>query len=220
MAQRTIHYLLGELLLREVPLPDAPRFLLGSLLPDAFVSREDRDVTHFAVKTETLSWVDYDAFAARFPALLRTDALYLGYYMHLLEDDCYRQLLHGKYFDRFNITTDRDLGDLYRDYTILNAVIRREFGLSSRLGPTPEDESAKTLYTAIAPLDPAGMKSELEHDFSYEAQGELRFLTFDLLEDFLHEWLPVCVGELRALLAGAPTRPAQSFAWKRRARYN
>ena len=220
MAQRTIHYLFGELLLKEIPLPDEPRFLLGSLLPDAFVSRADRDITHFAVKTADRSWLDYDAFYDRFGGLVREDPLYLGYYMHLFEDDCYRQIMHGKYYDRFNITSDADCQTLYRDYTILNGVIKRAFGVSSRLGDPPWDENARKLYTAIVPLDPEGMKKELEHDWDFDLDGELHFLTFDILKEFLAEWLPVCEKQMRAVLNGERGVPAKDFAWKRRARYN
>ena len=220
MAQRTVHYLFGELLLREVPVADAPRFLLGSLLPDAFVCREDRDTTHFAVKTADRSWLDYDAFYDRFGGFVREDPLYLGYYMHLFEDDGYRRIMHGKYYDRFTLTSDADLEALYRDYTILNGVIKREFGVSSRLGETPRDDNAKRLYTAIAPLDPEEMKKELARDFSCDLEGELRFLTFDILREYLDEWLPAGVRQMEAILGGERGVPAESFAWRRRARYN
>jgi len=46
MAQRTIHYLFGEIFSRQVELKNKNRFLLGSILPDAYADVSDRDKTH------------------------------------------------------------------------------------------------------------------------------------------------------------------------------
>ena len=51
MAQRTIHYLFGELFSKQIELKDKQRFLLGNVLPDAYAKGSDRDRTHFTVKT-------------------------------------------------------------------------------------------------------------------------------------------------------------------------
>ncbi len=47
MAQRTIHYLIGEELLRRCDLRDAERFRVGNLLPDAHTQTSHREITHF-----------------------------------------------------------------------------------------------------------------------------------------------------------------------------
>jgi len=47
MAQRTIHYLFGEIFSRQVEFRNKKRFLLGSLLLDAYVDVSDREKTHF-----------------------------------------------------------------------------------------------------------------------------------------------------------------------------
>lgn len=52
MAQRLIHYLLGEIFSKEIELKSKERFLLGSIIPDAYMDLKDRDKTHFANRTE------------------------------------------------------------------------------------------------------------------------------------------------------------------------
>ena len=52
MAQRLIHYLLGEIFSEEIELKNKKRFLLGSIMPDAYMNLKDRDKTHFANRTE------------------------------------------------------------------------------------------------------------------------------------------------------------------------
>ena len=42
MAQRTIHYLFGEVIANQIELTDKERFLLGSIMPDA-IEVCDRD---------------------------------------------------------------------------------------------------------------------------------------------------------------------------------
>lgn len=52
MAQRLIHYLLGEMLSKEIELKNKERFLLGSVMPDAYKELKYRDKTHFANRTD------------------------------------------------------------------------------------------------------------------------------------------------------------------------
>ena len=59
MAQRTIHYLFGELLSKQIELKDKKRFLLGSLIPDAYVDVKFRDVTHYKVRGEEGTYLNF-----------------------------------------------------------------------------------------------------------------------------------------------------------------
>lgn len=47
MAQRTIHMLFGTLLADKIELSDKNRFLMGSILPDAYSNPTNRKVAHF-----------------------------------------------------------------------------------------------------------------------------------------------------------------------------
>ena len=94
MAQRTIHYLFAELISREIPVGEKNRFLLGSVLPDAFSDVPQRQITHFKRSLPGNRTIfDFDAFKKKFGTLMRRDSLYLGYYLHLLEDAFYRQFI-------------------------------------------------------------------------------------------------------------------------------
>ena len=59
MAQRLIHYLLGEIFSKEIELKSKERFLLGSIIPDAYMDLKDRDKTHFANRTEETTYFDF-----------------------------------------------------------------------------------------------------------------------------------------------------------------
>lgn len=66
MAQRLIHYLLGEIFSEEIELKNKKRFLLGSIMPDAYMNLKDRDKTHFANRTEETTYFDFNLFREKF----------------------------------------------------------------------------------------------------------------------------------------------------------
>ena len=84
MAQRLIHYLLGEIFSKEIEPKSKERFLLGSIIPDAYMDLKDRDKTHFANITEETTYFDFNLFREKFDRQINEDSLYLGYYMHLV----------------------------------------------------------------------------------------------------------------------------------------
>ena len=93
MAQRTIHYLFGEMISNQIPLSDKKRFLLGSILPDA-IEPHNRDTSHFIIETQLHKYFDFEAFRRQYAAQIQQDDLYLGYYMHLVEDAFYRSFFY------------------------------------------------------------------------------------------------------------------------------
>lgn len=50
MAQRTIHYLFGELFAEQIVFKDKNRFWLGSILPDAYADKSERDITQMILR--------------------------------------------------------------------------------------------------------------------------------------------------------------------------
>ena len=60
MAQRTVHYLFGEMISDQVKISDKKRFLLGSILPDA-IDPSFRNASHFKIKTATHKYFDFVA---------------------------------------------------------------------------------------------------------------------------------------------------------------
>ena len=140
MAQRTIHYLFGDILSKENVLKDKNRFLLGSVLPDAYSNVVERDISHF---TDTKLpnnqvYFDFMKFRAQFNELIKTDDLYLGYYMHLVEDDFYRQFIREIHMKNDVPHSAEEVARLHNDYHILNAYIVEKY---------------KIKYTLVQPVD-------------------------------------------------------------------
>lgn len=213
MAQRTIHALLGELILKEEPVEDEARFLLGCILPDAYEARESRAATHFMNHSiPGMRYFDFDAFRARFAAHM-DDALYLGYYLHLVQDNCYRRFFRSRLSLKIDTDNARQVAALHRDYTILNAEIVARYGLRYRVA-RPADFEAEPL-NAVAPFALDAFLDEYARDFTVSETGELRYLTMALLDEYIAGCLPLCVEELRALKRGERYLCARDMAWTR-----
>ena len=212
MAQRTIHYVFGELLLRECPVRDRQRFLLGSILPDAYADRSDREATHLMDHSRTgWSVFDFDAFRERFGAEMAADDLYLGYYMHLVEDNFYRRFFRERLGVAIDAQNAEQIAVLHRDYTLLNAYIVSHFGIKNEL-TRPADFEREPIC-ALATFDLDGFLAKFDADFSETAQGRTHYLTEAMLEDYLALYRGDCLRELRTVQAGGRWLRAADMAW-------
>ena len=102
MASRILHLAAAKLILDEHPVADEKRFRLGSILPDA----GERVSAHFRVRIDggTKTMMALSGFRARFADKM-DDPLYLGYYLHLVQDIVFRKVF---YLDHYQCEyTDR-----------------------------------------------------------------------------------------------------------------
>ena len=220
MAQRLIHYLLGEKLLEASPpglrsgLFDA-RFRMGNLLPDAYeagwTGLPPRRVTHLILTDGAGDrYSDFGAFLARFRDRIPGDGLYFGYYLHLIEDACFRVFWHGQKLDVM-IRSQEDVSFLHRDYHILNRYLREKYAVENKLLPVSlEDEPVKELY----PFRPEAMLTELAADLAEMTDGEPRWFTTGLADAFIAYALPVCTDALGRILAGEEPLDPHSLHWR------
>ena len=106
------------------------RLNFGAVLPDY---SEDRRKAHLRI----LVWgrnkrtYDLNGFRARFGAKIREDDLYLGYYLHLVQDVIYRHFVYDRYHWNPNIPGHTE--KLHNDYSLLNLYVREKYGLENDL---------------------------------------------------------------------------------------
>ena len=211
MAQRTIHYLFGELFSQQIELKDKQRFLLGNVLPDAYANGSDRDKTHYTVKTDTQVYFNFGEFRNQYAELIRSDDLYLGYYMHLVEDAFYRQFL---YSDRvIRPRNPEEVAMLHNDYHILNSHIVNNYHLQNEL-TFPIDLEDEAIDN-IAEFRVNGFLEEMSGDFVDQTTGTTRFLTEALLDKFIEEYVSLGLKELQSIRSGNTLLWPIDFAWKR-----
>lgn len=209
MAQRLIHYLLGEMLSKEIELKNKERFLLGSVMPDAYKELKYRDKTHFANRTDG-TYFDFNLFREKFGRQMNEDDLYLGYYMHLVEDVFYRQFIHR---DQFRVPNgSEEVLILHNDYHILNSYIVSKYNCQNILQDKINLDSEKIMEIAEFRIDE--FLHDLAGDFSEKIQGETVFITEDMLDQFIEEYVPIMLEELKAVKNGSTNLVAKDYKWK------
>ena len=208
MAQRTVHYLFGEMISNQIILTDKKRFLLGSILPDA-IDVSYRNTTHYKVKTDTHKYLDFDAFRNIYFDQILHDDLYLGYYMHLVEDAFYRTYIYN---DRFTMPRTRDeVPVLHNDYHILNSYIVKKYGITNILGNTFSLENEP--LCEIAPFLIDEFLWEMAYDFSEQTEGNTVFLTENMLDEYIKTYIPLAIEEATCIRSGSTILRATDYAW-------
>lgn len=211
MAQRTVHYVFGLQLAASCGIDDIPRFLLGSLLPDAIGSKDERDVTHYAFRgADGTRYYEFDRFRRDFADQM-FDPLYFGYYMHLVEDSFYRAYCHQDF--QFYFIKDEAVRALHRDYHLLNPWLVRRYSLTNMLS-CPAELSGEPI-SRIAGFDLNGLQADLAQDFIEQPEGAFTFLSPAMMEEFIERYLPQAEEELRAVLEGKVLLRAADFAWRK-----
>ena len=213
MAQRTIHYLLGEELIG-LGVRDVDRFRVGNLLPDAIEDLIFRDLTHYQTDTqiggETKRLSDLERFRREFAPLVETDGLYLGYYMHLIEDACYRRFWNRVRFAPRDMTRE-NVAVLHNDYHLLNRYIVSRYGIRNEI-VFPENFEREPV-NRIYPFLLRDFLDEMRGDFTENPQGTTHYLTETLLEEFLADARDTCREALRRILSGGEPMDPRSLTW-------
>lgn len=208
MAQRTIHYLFGEIISNEINLSDKKRFLVGSILPDA-IEPAYRTASHFKIETNTHKYFDFEAFRNLHFDLIFQDDLYLGYYLHLVEDAFYRAFF---YTDRFTMPRTREeVQILHRDYHILNSYIVKKYDIHNILGSSFSLKNEP--LCDIAPFLVDEFLRELACDFTEQTKGNTVFLTESMLDEYIKTYIPLAIAEVKNIKSGSTILSVTDYAW-------
>ena len=214
MAQRTIHYLMGELI-RDGGIGDMDRFRVGNVLPDAYGEGATRRGTHFIVDAEdpvtgaSFQYCDYEGFRRQFEAEVSSDGLYLGYYLHLFEDACFRVFWKSRGLQP-RIRCRADVETLHRDYHLLNAYIVGNYGIRNEL-VFPHGFEGERIHR-LGPFWLEKFMDEFSADFTERPTGSPVFLTGQMLDEFIAEYVPLCKEALARVRDGRPF-PSMELTW-------
>ena len=208
MAQRTIHYLFGEMISQQIELADKERFLLGSILPDE-IAPWDRNKSHFKVETDAFKFFDFEAYRNLYFERMLHDDLYLGYYMHLVEDAFYRAMF---YQERFTMPRNKaEVALLHNDYHILNAYIVKKYHIRNILGKNVTLAQEPIGNIAAFLIDE--FLDEMSYDFTEQTEGKTVFLTENMLDEFVESYVPLAIEEVKNLKKGASVLHARDYTW-------
>lgn len=124
MASSMIHLAITQCLIPEIGCGDDFRLRLGAILPDGAIQGN----AHLKKQVgENRITYDLEFFRRRYRAQMETDGLYLGYYLHLIQDIFYRNFLYTQ--RHWDPTPPGNVERLHRDYGILNGYVAQKFHL-------------------------------------------------------------------------------------------
>lgn len=121
MASSMIHLAIVQEMRKKVSFRDINRLFLGVILPDGAVAGN----SHLKKKIceNTRYTYDLEFFRDRYGKYMEKDDLYLGYYLHLIQDMLYRRFMYGEH--GWNSSAPGNVEKLHRDYEILNEYVSK-----------------------------------------------------------------------------------------------
>jgi hypothetical protein len=212
MASRIIHLVLAKKLAYKLGIKDHDKFIVGSLLPDSYQGDKDNHaLSHFKQTVEHRKVMNYYDFLERYRDKINTSEVYLGYFLHLVQDAVYRKFLYydhdliSQYSDDFRMT-------LYKDYRILNNYLIEKYQLN-KLSPSLNKLVPHELLS-YASMQFSDFVEDMENDFKFE-DGATTYFTEAMVDDYIEQALKVCVEEYNGLLKTKKVSNPMTYSWLR-----
>ena len=209
MASGIVHLAITKLVCESHDCKDRERLSFGVVLPDF---AKDRQAAHLraVVWGRNKRTYDLNRFRAEFgPQLLRDD-LYLGYYLHLVQDVVHRHFMYDRY--HWNPMIPGNVERLHNDYAILNKYVREQYDLVNDL-VVPEEFADEEL-AGITEFYPKGLMDAMDGFFRETGQGEIFFFTKAMADELIEEAAKICLRELEALKNGTSIMDSYNLAWE------
>ena len=213
MASSIVHLAVTNELTKRLSFTDTNRLKFGAVIVDGGVGGNINGNAHLKVnvldgKKKTY---DFDKFRELFGERMLKDDLYMGYYLHLVQDSLYRHFVYDKY--HWNPTIPGNTDRLHKDYSIVNQYIIRQYGLKNDL-VVPEGFDHEDL-TQISAFDVDHFMKDMERFFQPVEEEEIFFFTKEMSDDYIAEAVEYCVNEVEKLRRGEPGIDMLEFAWTR-----
>lgn len=212
MASRIIHLAITDELTKIYPFKDPNRLKLGSVLPDACAPGRTTEDSHLKIrlcgttkKTYDLTW-----YREKFGRKMREDDLYLGYYLHLIQDILFRYFMYELH--HWDSKAPGNVDRLHNDYALINTYVVKQYQLKDELSIPADFE--KEAICEIYPFDARNFVAEMKNDFLPYSQGEIFFFTEEFADAFIHMAVDACSRELEMFWAGRAEMDEYRWAWK------
>ena len=209
MASRIIHLAIAGQIADLHPDLDTNRFYLGSVLPDACGDKS----AHYSkyVANGTKKTHDLTRFRKEFGDRLPQDELYVGCYLHLVQDILFRQTMYEEL--HFDSRPAGNVARLHLDYHLTNRYVIQRYGVKV-IPFAPADLEQEPLWKAHA-FFLRDFLEEMKQDYLDCPEGSTVFFTEEIADQFIERALKACLTELEALRSGEGYFDEVRFAWKR-----
>ena len=206
MASSMIHLAVIAELTKQYEFSDVDRLKFGVILPDA--GKGKAGYVHKYIWGRNKKSYDFEFFRSRFGELMKTDDLYLGYYLHLVQDICFRHFVYDKYL--WNPMIPGNVEKLHKDYAIINAYAAKKYNLKNDIAVPAGFDTEE--INSLCTFDVNGLMKSMEEYFG-EEDGEIFFFTKEMTDEYISEAAELCSKELEALRSGGVLIESYDNAW-------
>ena len=207
MASSIIHLAVTNELTKRHVFNDEGRLKFGAILPDA--GKGNASHLNKYVWGNNKKSYDFELFRAKYGEQMKTDDLYLGYYLHLVQDICYRHFVFDKY--KWNPMIPGNVQKLHKDYSIINYYVATRYGLNNNIAvPDKFDDEP---ISSLCSYDIDGLMKSMEDYFIPVAEEEIFFFTKEMADEYIAEAVDLCQKELKALETGEGLIESYDNAW-------
>lgn len=215
MASRIMHLAIANSIADKVEMKDMERFRLGIVLPDAYSANTNKAVSHFKSKicNGTKNIYRLTDFRKMYGDEIKKDSLYLGYYIHLIQDILYRQFVYSTY--KWNPRPEGNVARLHNDYRLLNGYLINKYQISDELY-IPGDIVNEKLFD-VYPFDIQQLEKDFREDFvpyfvPYN-EGKSFFFTREMADEYINKAAESCIIEIDTLRNGRHMIDEIAYAW-------
>lgn len=208
MASSIIHYAITCEIIKKRKFRNPDRLKLGAVLPDAGCNYGNSHMKITIAGGQKKTY-DFEGYRKLFGNLMKTDDLYLGYYLHLVQDVVYRHFVYDKY--HWNPMIPGNIDRLHRDYEIGNSYVIQKYQLRNEL-VIPSDFEKEALNRLCA-FDLKDLRESMDSYFLPAEDGDIFFFTRKMTDEYIAEAVEDCMRELEALENGKEGIDGYACAW-------
>ena len=210
MASSMIHLAIIQCIIVKTEFNNLDRLRLGVILPDGAVSGN----SHLKKKicNDTRITYDLEFYRQKYLEQMTKDDLYLGYYLHLVQDIFYRKYVYFEH--NFDSSIPGNVEKLHRDYEITNWYVVNQYNLDKSM-VRMQDLTGEPI-TELAKFDVPGLVEEVKQQFVPIDEQESSFFTKEMAEEFVDRATIFCLKEIKNLLDGKSELDSSKWSWEKK----
>lgn len=209
MASSIIHYAITCELIKRRQFNNPDRLKLGSILVDSGYNGNSH--MKISVAGGHKNTYDLDGYKSIYGELMKQDDLYLGYYLHLIQDILYRHLVYDKY--HWNPLIPGNVEKLHRDYDIGNFYVVQKYNLKNEV--TIPADFDKEPINQVCSFDLEGLVQNMNSYFEPSEEDDIFFFTKEMADEYIAEAVGYCIQELDNLECQNAGTDGYLSAWNR-----
>lgn len=212
MASRIMHLAIANEIAKQISIQDMNRFRVGSMLPDAYAKGLSTAESHLKKKinNNTQNTYGLSYFRKKYQEEMEHDSLYLGYYMHLIQDILFRHFVYDDY--KWDPVPEGNIERLHKDYGLINTYVINKYGLANETSISMNLKTEKIME--IYPFDLQQLEVNLYNDFQVSHEGEIFFFTGIMADEYITMATKKCIEEIKAMKNGIYTIDEEEYAWQ------